>query len=312
MKKKFITKRKNYFINYKFLFIIIFYCIGVYIGFRYLNNRSSVDDKKIVQILLSTSNHHNKHKNNMINKLVSKVSINNSVMLINSNYNKLVDNKGNVQKDDSINRNKDNPMIYIYNTHQKEEYASSSYVEYSVKPTVQMANYILEDIFNKNGLKTFVEENSVKDILNAHKWNYSYSYLASRSLMENAKQSNPSLKYFIDIHRDSLVKDKTTIQINNKNYASILFIVGLENQNYKDNLAFTNKINNVINNKYPTLSKGIYKKGGRGVNGVYNQDFSSNTILIEIGGKDNTIEEVLNTSLAFAECFMEVLSNNEG
>ena len=53
---------------------------------------------------------------------------------------------------------------------------------------------------------------------------------------------------------------------------------------------------------------GIYKKGGPGVNGVYNQDFSPNTILIEIGGNENTTNEVLNTTLAFSKVFMEVIN----
>ena len=37
------------------------------------------------------------------------------------------------------------------------------------------------------------------------------------------------------------------------------------------------------------------KKGGAGVNGIYNQDISSNAMLIEVGGVDNNIDEVLNT-----------------
>ena len=76
-------------------------------------------------------------------------------------------------------------------------------------------------------------------------------------------------------------------------------------------MSFTEKINEKLNEKYPSLSKGIYKKEGEGVNGVYNQDFSPYTILVEMGGPDNTIDEVLNTSLAFAECFLEVISENE-
>lgn len=59
-------------------------------------------------------------------------------------------------------------------------------------------------------------------------------------------------------------------------------------------------INNLFNKYYPGLSRGIYKKQGAGVNGVYNQDISSNTILIEIGGVDNNIDEVLNTTEAVA------------
>ena len=91
-----------------------------------------------------------------------------------------------------------------------------------------------------------------------------------------------------------------------------IFLIGLENDNYEENLAFTEKINNLMNKKYPGLSKGIYKKGGVGVNGVYNQDFSNRTILIEIGGYENTPSEVLNSTLAFAECFLEVIKTDEG
>ena len=198
------------------------------------------------------------------------------------------------------------PLIYIYNTHQTEEYETSTILDYSIKPTVTITNYILEEIFNKNKLYTYVEESNIKEILNKNSWNYSYSYKATRILLEQRKQEYPTLKYFIDIHRDSITKDKTTININNKSYAKILFLIGSENPNYQENLSFTEKLNNLLNQKYPNLSKGIYKKGGPGVNGVYNQDFSKYLILVEMGGYQNTPIEVLNSSLALAECFMEV------
>ena len=200
------------------------------------------------------------------------------------------------------------PLIYIYNTHQTEEYETSTILDYSIKPTVTISNYILEEIFNKNKLYTYVEESSVKEILNKNSWSYSYSYKATRILLEQRKQEYPTLKYFIDIHRDTIPKDKTTITINNKSYAKILFLIGLENPNYQENLIFTEKLNNKLNQKYPNLTKGIYKKGGPGVNGVYNQDFSKYLILVEMGGYQNTPIEVLNSSLALAECFMEVIN----
>ena len=200
------------------------------------------------------------------------------------------------------------PLIYIYNTHQTEEYETSTILDYSIKPTVTISNYILEEIFNKNKLYTYVEESNIKEILNKNSWSYSYSYKATRILLEQRKLEYPTLKYFIDIHRDSITKDKTTIVINNKSYAKILFLIGLENPNYQENLLFTEKLNNKINQKYPNLTKGIYKKGGPGVNGVYNQDFSKYLILVEMGGYQNTPIEVLNSSLALAECFMEVIN----
>ena len=306
MKKKFITKKSNN----KFLFIMLLFILGLYIGYNYLDNYSrKINNKELVNLLLHESNHNNSYNNKLFNKMFS-IFNKKPVSIINTNYHNLVPSKK-ISKVKKIVYKKE-PIIYIYNTHQTEEYSLNNNLVHNVKPTVMMNNYILQDVFNKNNHPTIVEERKVKDILNIHKWNYSYSYKASRILMEDSYDKNKSLKYFIDVHRDSISKDKTTININNKSYAKILFIVGLENRNYKNNLEFTTKINNIINNKYPKLSRGIYKKRGPRVNGIYNQDFSSNTILVEIGGKDNTVDEVLNTALAFSECFMEVISNNEG
>ena len=129
--------------------------------------------------------------------------------------------------------------------------------------------------------------------------------------MEDSYNKNSSLKYFIDLHRDSVKKSISTTTINDKSYAKILFIVGLENKNYAQNLKMTQTLNEKFNTKYPGLSRGIYKKQGKGVNGVYNQDFNPNTILIEIGGQDNTIDEVFNTCEAISEVLIEYIKENE-
>lgn len=119
--------------------------------------------------------------------------------------------------------------------------------------------------------------------------------------MLNSISKYSSLEYFIDIHRDSVSKNVSTINIDNKSYARILFVVGLEHSNYQENLDNVNKINALSEKYYPGLSRGIYKKSGSSVNGIYNQDIDSNVILIEIGAVDNNIEEVFNT--------LEALSN---
>ena len=95
-------------------------------------------------------------------------------------------------------------------------------------------------------------------------------------------------------------KNITTTTINGKVYAKILFVVGLEHNNYKENISNVEKINDITNKYYPGLSRGIYKKEGPGVDGIYNQDISSNSILIELGGVDNNIDEVLNTTEAIS------------
>ena len=46
---------------------------------------------------------------------------------------------------------------------------------------------------------------------------------------------------------------------------------------------------------------GIYEKSGKGVNGVYNQDFNRNTMLIEIGGVDSNLNSVFNSTEIIAK-----------
>lgn len=308
MSKKlyFHTKKKK---KGKCVFLFLLFVLSIYITFQYLEqSKIKIDQKELVEILLSPN------EETSILKEVANILFPTKKeavkTLIKANYRGLVINQEKTNPTVRLNK-ESSPLIYIYNSHQTEEYTPSSFVEYSVMPTVQMNNYILEEKFEEKNYQTMVEEQSIKQILNEHGWNYAGSYDASRLLLEQAKNNYPSLKYFIDVHRDSLPKERTTVTIDNKNYASILFLIGLENPSYQENLSFTEKINEKLNEKYPSLSKGIYKKEGEGVNGVYNQDFSPYTILVEMGGPDNTIDEVLNTSLAFAECFLEVISENE-
>ena len=209
-----------------------------------------------------------------------------------------------------IETKKENPTIYIYNTHQTEEYKSTSFLEYSVNPNVLVASYILEEQLSNKGNVVLVEEESVSKLRTSLGLNYAGSYKVTRSMMENAKKNNPTLKYYIDLHRDSLTHDKTTLTVDGKSYAKILFIVGLENSNYQENLDFTKKISDLLNQKVKGLSKGIYKKEGPLVNGVYNQDFSNRVILIELGGNENTIDEVYRSLIVLGEVLDEVIKND--
>ena len=284
----------------RFIFLTLIFLYSVFLSFQYLENKKiEIKDKTLVKLFLHDS-FHIKDKDDYMKKAF------NVLVRINSSYDNLVEPKKLVQKKVKTKEIR-KPLVYIYNTHQKEEYLPNQFNEYSIKPTVMMPSYIMEEILNSKNIYTIVEENSINEILKENNWNYAGSYKASRILIEEAKKKNPSLKYFIDVHRDSVKHDKTAVTINNKAFAKLLFIIGLENPHYEDNLLFTNKINEKINKYYPGLSRGIYKKKGIGVNGVYNQDNNKYTILIEVGGKENTIDEVMNATIAFIKCFEEVI-----
>ncbi len=203
------------------------------------------------------------------------------------------------------------PKVYLYNTHQLEEYASGSASLYHVTPNVMMLSYILREKLNDRGIPTIVEENPVTEILNANQWNYAASYQVTRLFLEDAKAKYDSLEYFIDLHRDSVAKNITTTTIDGVAYARTLFILGMENPHYQENAKMIESLQSLLETYYPGLSRGIYKKAGKGVNGVYNQDFHPNTILIEVGGVDNSIEEVFHTAEAIADVLQKYMEGTK-
>ncbi len=203
------------------------------------------------------------------------------------------------------------PIIYLYNSHQTEGYKTNFLENFNINNTVLIASYILKEYLADLGIQAIVEENKVKDILNAHNWKYGSSYKASRLLLEDAKKNNPSLKYFIDLHRDAGETASKAITIADKNYARLLFVLGLENPNYEKNLKGIERLNELVKAENVSLTRGITKKQGKGVNGVYNQDFSEYTYLIEIGGENNTIEEINNTLKVLAKVLYKYIMEIE-
>ena len=319
MKKKFVSKNKK---HKKIKFKVIFFFISVFFSFlitiKFLSRYSLPNqNKELVTFLIENNNPfiiNSKSNYSYFHKIMTKLidlDLSNPLSILDTNFKGLtkdVETKKEVKKVNNIENS--SPTIYLYNSHDTEEYTPTSFAEYSVMPTVKLSDYVLKEELEKNGFSVLIEEQTISSIRSSLGLNYAGSYKASRVLMEEAKKNNPTLEYFIDIHRDSIGYDKTTLNYNNKNYAKVMFLVGLENPNYAGNLEFSNRISELINTKVPGLSKGIYEKAGEGVNGVYNQDFSNRVILIEIGGPENTIDEVYETLLVLSEVLTEVINND--
>lgn len=199
------------------------------------------------------------------------------------------------------------PRVYIYNTHQLEGYSDNNLKDYNITPNVLMASYVLKEKLNKLNIPTIIETANIKEFLNINNWDYYKSYDASRFYLEETLKNYNNLELIIDFHRDAIDKNLSTVTIDNKEYAKVLFVIGMEHDNYEKNLALANHLNDLIKKNYPTLTRGIITKSGTNVNGVYNQDLSDKTILIEVGGYQNNLEEVINTIDILAEIIKEYL-----
>lgn len=201
--------------------------------------------------------------------------------------------------------------VYIYNSHQGETYSMKYLEAYNIVPDVLMASNMLKDKLDSIGINTIVENSDILAYMKENNLNHAGSYIASKYFLTKAMNKYKDVELFIDLHRDAATHQATYTTINGNDCAKVLFVIGLENPNYEVNLNLVTKLNNMILDKYPSLTRGIMKKEGAGVNGVYNQDLSGNVILIEVGGNENNIEEVNNTLDLIAEIIGEYLNEKE-
>ena len=338
-KKRFKAKKskKNKLFKIRYLFYVLLIYLGCNLTFNYLKEKKLIlSNENFINFLLSDTNHvlkkeYNSSKivNNMF-KLFSNIDITNPVSALDNkiassnikidNSNEEEDNYENINELERVSKyiedpkpeeKSDEPLVYIYNSHQLENYSTNNTEIYNIKPNVMMTSYMLREKLNDYEIPSLVEEANINELLRVNGWSGSSAYKASKLLIEDAKEKNKSLKYFIDVHRDSVKRSATTIEINGVTYAKLYFVIGLENPDYKYNMEFATKLDKMLNDSYKGISKGILAKEGKGVNGVYNQNLDKNLLLIEFGGVENTIDEVNNTVEVFAKILSEYIKQNE-
>ena len=185
----------------------------------------------------------------------------------------------------------DNPRVYIYSTHPNEKYIDN---------TISYASLILQEKLNSLQVETIVEERSVVEYLEDNNLEFDDSYKATREFLSD-KLKIYDFDLIIDLHRDAV--NNTTVKINNKEYAKIMFV---QNVNYKDNITLANKLNDILNEKYSGITRGIYNKYVDN----FNQDLNNNVLLIELGGNTNTFNQVNNSIDALAYSIKELLNEN--
>ncbi|MEF2964766.1 stage II sporulation protein P [Paenibacillus sp. M1] len=195
-------------------------------------------------------------------------------------------------------------IVMIYHSHPQESYNpliganidNPSSAE-KTKSVGLVGDFLTKELERKGVATLHTYENYSASKSN---YSYNYSYKYSRQTVKTAMAENGKLQYFLDIHRDSQRHDKTTTDIAGKSYAQVYFIIGHANENWRENEAFASSIHERLEQSYPGISRGIWGKTSAQGNGEYNQSLSPNSILIEIGGIDNTAEELERTSKVLA------------
>ena len=124
---------------------------------------------------------------------------------------------------------------------------------------------------------------------------YNGSYDRSRETVKNILEQYPSVKIVLDIHRDAIERDGERIapvtEINGKKAAQIMIICGCDDgtmnmPNCTENFKLACLMQSGFERDYPTLTRPVlfdYRH--------YNQDLTTGSLLIEVGGHANTLEQ---------------------
>lgn len=193
-----------------------------------------------------------------------------------------------------------NNRVFIYHTHSWESYISSK-GEATSQTNITLVGDLLGEALSAKGIESKVDKTNISQKLKEKNWGTSRSYHVSRQIVQDVMSNNKDYKYFIDIHRDSFGKDVTTKIINDKPFAKLAFVIGQDNKQYDQNVQFAEYLHQYLESNYLGVSRGIVGKSGEGVDGVYNQDLSPNMLVIEVGGVENSLDEIKNTIRILAE-----------
>ncbi len=205
------------------------------------------------------------------------------------------------------------PKVMIYHTHTSESYvlkesdlgkknvpSFNSNPKYSV---VRVGEELARHL-KKYGIET-LHNGTVHDKVR------DAAYGVAIDTLQSYKKSYPSIQVYIDVHRDAVGSEKPklrmTKEINGKNCAQIMFVVGadgtLPHPQWEQNLKFVFKLQQKLNEKYPGLAKPVWIVAKR-----YNQHVSNQSILIEVGGDGNLLSECLESTKYLAEVLNEVIN----
>ena len=208
--------------------------------------------------------------------------------------------------------------VLIMHTHATESYEGYDSEYYDTRNTwrstdnnenmVAVGNVIEEEL-RKAGIGV------VHDTQQFDYPSYNGSYDRAAVAVKEYLAQYPDIQLILDVHRDGIQRDATTIvkpatEIDGEPAAQIMILCGSDPGvgDWGENLRTAAAVTNLLESRYPTLTRPIYFSTGR-----YNMDLSGGTILLEFGSQANTLEEALTsarlTGQALGEWLQELAGN---
>lgn len=207
------------------------------------------------------------------------------------------------------------PLIGIYHTHSRESYLPEFPNYKRLKPddahtydlsktVVRVGEELARTLNEKYGLGV-VQSRYMND-----REGKLGAYVRSLVTAQKLLKDYPTIRILLDIHRDSQRRAVTTATIGGQPVARVMLVIGKYREagepSWEPNDAFAHEIVRVMDAKYPGLSRGIYYENYR-----FNQHLLPGSVILEVGGVDNTLEESLRAARLMADVLAEVIRDGQ-
>ena len=215
--------------------------------------------------------------------------------------------------------NSDEPQVLILHTHATETYQTWPDLVYDPDFTARTQNTALNmcvvgekmaEVLNAAGINT-LHDTTLHDSP-SYTESYDRSYATTQAYLEKY----PSIKVVLDVHRDAIedsdgTRVKPLCTINGEDTAQVMIIAGCDNgssislPNWRLNLRFAAAWEEAMESRTPGLTRPVmcaYR--------YYNQDLTTGSLLIEIGGHANTVAEAVRAGQYAAEALAVLLGGH--
>jgi len=171
---------------------------------------------------------------------------------------------------------------------------------------IMKLNETIKSQLEFNGISTGILDVDTSSVMIKKGIPYHKSYDVIRPYVQKALKE-VDYDIIVDIHRDYLKADRTTLTYEGEKYAKIVFVIGGEHSNFKLNKELVDRLTAELEKIVPGITRPLVFKAGHGVDGKYNQDLDPRLILIEMGGIGNNEAELNRTSAVLAKAVSNVL-----
>ncbi len=217
----------------------------------------------------------------------------------------------------SIEAGSSEPQVLIMHSHTTECYRSAEGLWYdpseSFRTTDNSRNMVavgaeIASVLNAAGITT------LQDTTQHDYPSYNGSYDRSEVTVQNYLDQYPSIKVVLDIHRDAIQRENgaavaPVTVIDGEKTAQVMIICGADNgsmgmPNYKQNLRFAAALQDRLETMFPGLARPLlfdYRN--------YNQQLTTGSLLIEMGGHGNTLSEAKAAGRLVGQALADLFTN---